>query len=81
LKAKLPIIEFDEHEVIILVVADFTGRTFEVHAAPADLSACASDEIVDAVLRFRALVDVIVAGEGDIDLVALKERLKQSPQL
>src|SRR5262245_42504308 len=72
--------ELDQHEVVAGVEA-FGSEVGPPHVPFAQLRGAARDEVVDALLRLDALVEVLVPGENDIDAVLEKERLEQHPQL
>ena len=60
LETDLAVIDLDHHEVIVFVEARFPDRAVEFHSATAGLTACACHEVLDAVLHFGPLVDVIM---------------------
>src|SRR6266511_3582926 len=79
---KVDLLIFDHHlqVVIVLVVAHGPERTSHVDVAVAHLPAGAGDEILDALLRFDAFVNVVVSGEDDVDSVAREEWFDPSSQ-
>ena len=73
--------DLGDEEGAIGIVARRRNRRPLGEVAPPQLSARADDEMHDAVLRLRALVDVIVAGEDDADAVLDEDRLENLLQV
>ena len=70
----------NQHEALILVEV---GRRVLVgaHVALSQLAGRARDEVVDTFLRLDSLVDVIVPGEHDVDVVSHEDRLQDDTQI
>src|SRR5262249_25101812 len=68
------------HVVIIPVVAHGPEWTSQVDVAGAHLPAGAGDEILDALLRVDALVNVVVSGDDGVDSVTRQDRFDSGSQ-
>jgi hypothetical protein len=80
LKAYLLIVNLDQHKMIVLIKARCPEAASLIDVSAATLPACAGNEILDSLLRFCAFVDMIVTGEGDLDTITIKQRLKTPSQ-
>ena len=61
LKADLIVIHFDDHEVIVFIEARRPDRAVQFHSTTTRLATRPCDEVLDALLRFDPLVDVIMS--------------------
>src|SRR5437868_12860079 len=77
--------DLDQHELPVLVEADGAqlglGRASAPQVAAAQLRGASRGEVVDAVLRLHALVEMLVPGENDVHAVADEERLDERAQI
>ena len=73
-------VDFDQHERLILVEGH-RGHLRPYQISLAQLAARAGNEVGDAVLRFDALVQMVVAREHDVDAVLDQQRLEAQPQV
>jgi hypothetical protein len=73
--------DLGDEERAVRIVSFRRDRRALVEVAAAQLAARADHEVDDAVLRFGALVDVIVAGEDHADVVLDENRLEDLLQI
>ena len=76
LEPDLPIVDFDEHEVIVLIKAHFANRAIELDPASAGFPSCPRNKVLDTLLGFGPLIDVVVSRKYGIDVVAGEERFQ-----
>lgn len=67
--------DFDQHERAIPVESDLRQRALREIAA-SQLRGSALDEVVDALLRLHAFIEVLVAREHDVHAVLHEQRLE-----
>src|SRR5262249_11929094 len=80
LKAGLVVADFEDHKVVVVVKGRCAETAFPVHVSAPNLPRSTRDEIMNALLRLGALVDVIVAREGYAHAVTGKQRLETRSQ-
>src|SRR5262249_36996782 len=81
LEVNLPLVNFDLHKVVVFIKTHVPKRALEINVAAPHLSARAGDEVLNALLRFGALINVIMSGKNGLNAVLGKERFKHSSQL
>src|SRR5215207_427409 len=67
LEVHLVLDDLEEHEGEVFVERLLRQGRARLHVALAELPARARDEVVDALLRLDALVEVLVPGQHDVD--------------
>jgi hypothetical protein len=76
--------DFDQHEMAVTIESHVQQRVVASRSAEisaAQLRSTAGREVVNSLLRFHALVEVLVAGEYDVDAVAHEQRLQHRAQI
>src|SRR5262249_10409162 len=81
LKTDLIVLSFEEHEMIILVEACRAKWTLEIDAAAPILATRSGDEVVNPLLRYSALIDVVMSGEDGVHSIAHKKRFQLPAQI
>ena len=74
-------VDLDEHEALFGIEALGGHRRRADDVAGAQLGRAAGREVVDALLRLEPLVEVLVAGEDDVEVVLDEQRLDDRPQV
>src|SRR6185436_111938 len=80
LEIHLVLVDFDEHERVVFIIAHSSQGTPGVNVATTHFAACAGDEMLDSLLQLEPLVKVIVTREHDLYLILCEHRLKDRPQ-
>src|SRR5262245_36362022 len=80
LKAGFLVADFEHHKVVVVVKARCGEAASLVYVPAPDLPGGARNEILNALLRLDALVDVIVTGNRHVHSVTGKQGLETSPQ-
>src|SRR4029453_7921079 len=81
LKTDLVVFGFEEHEMVILVEACRAKWTLEIDAAAPVLPTRSGDEVMNPLLRYSALIDVVVSGEDGVHSVAHKKGFQLPAQV
>src|SRR5262249_18708390 len=76
LEVDLFIADLDDHKVVAVIETRGAKAGTAINIPSIALSRGAGHEVLNAVLRTRAFVDVIVSGKSNVDVVARENRLK-----
>ena len=72
--------EFHQHEGVVRIIS-FGGNCALIQITGTQFSRSAFREVVNPVLRFDALVDVIMALKYDVHMILNEQRLQHVPQI
>src|SRR5215467_10474922 len=81
LKTDLVVFGFEEHEMVILVEACRAEWTLEIDAAAPCVATRSGDEVMNPLLRYSALIDMVVSREDGVHSIAHKERFQLPAQV